>query len=237
MTKLSQLISLPVFSIFEGNMEGIVENALINLDRNTIEFLIIYSEDDNLKKIIAFNDIYSLSESGIAIKNSSYINLSESMELKSCKCYNPINTFAFKTDGSMLGKVQDVEFTKNKVSGFVISNTTYPIKSILSFNDKLTLIKSTKNQRISNFKLQEIKANIMETKVSIFNSTPNIKDIIITPKKAVINYNFLLNRKVTKDISAPSGEVLLKKDAKISLSTINTAKQFGKIKELTLYSK
>ncbi len=237
MTKLSQLISLPVFSIYEGKLEGTIENALLNAENNKIEFLLVYNEEDNLKKLVAFNEIYSISESGIAVKNSAFLNLYESMELKSCKCYNPINTMVFKVDGSYLGKVTDVVISKNKVTSFLINDIETDIKEVLSFNNSLTLIKSKLGQRASAFKLPEIKTKVLDTKVSIQSPSPTRNQMVITPKRAVVNYSFLINRHVTKDILSTTGEVLLKRDTLVTLGVINLAKQFGKLKELTLFSK
>ena len=55
--------------------------------------------------------------------------------------------------------------------------------------------------------------------------------------KQITNYNFLINRIITKDIKNFSGEIIANKDTIVSIKTINKLRRYGKLKELLLYSK
>lgn len=56
------------------------------------------------------------------------------------------------------------------------------------------------------------------------------------PKKSTTKNNFLIGRKVQKNIYSFNHELIIKKNTKISEKTILTAKSHSKLKELSLYS-
>lgn len=57
------------------------------------------------------------------------------------------------------------------------------------------------------------------------------------PKKATTNDNFLLNRKVEKNIYSFNNELIIRKNARVTDKVILIAKTHSKLRELTLYSK
>ena len=239
MTNLSRVISLPVYSIYESEYKGVVENALIHPTTRKIEWLVIYNEETDTKSVLKFEKIYKISDFAVLIRNSSQIQLYESVELELSNLYNPINSQVITCDGKDLGRVIDVEISKNRVEKLVLENSTIPHNKILSFSDKITFIKTSSNQTQSRF--QNKKVNIVKIERTELEQKVNIlekkEEPLSTPKKAVVNYNFLINRIITKDIASSTGEVIAKKDTKINLSIIDNIRQHGKLKELTLFSK
>ena len=213
MTNLSHLISLPVYNIFEVRYEGTIENVLINTTTGKLKNLIIYDEENDLKKVVPFNKVYAINENGLTIKNSSCVTLYESVELQISKQFNPINSKAIKTTGEYLGCVQDVTFLNGQVQYFIINNIKTQFNKVLNFTNKLTILKSNETQMPCHFKIKKIKVKktfnyAKEQNVNILTDDNKI----ITPQKAVINYNFLINRKVTKDIFSNMGVKIVKKD-------------------------
>lgn len=239
MVNLSRLISLPVISIYEVTFEGIVENVLINTTTKKVEWLVIYDEENDLKKVISFNKIYTINDSGISIKNSSCIHLYESVELQLSSSFNPINSYVFSLNDENLGKVKDVQINNGRLENLVLENNLIPCSMLLSFNNKVTVVKQKINQRLSNFqkkKVSFLKIDDQTTEYKV-NILDNEEEQIYIPKKAVVNYNFLINRITTKDILTSSGEVIAKKDSIITLNLIDIVRKNGKLKELTLFSK
>lgn len=57
------------------------------------------------------------------------------------------------------------------------------------------------------------------------------------PKTMLANFEFLIGRKLEKNIYSPSKELIGKKNAKITTDTINKAKIYFKLRELTKYSR
>lgn len=82
----------------------------------------------------------------------------------------------------------------------------------------------------------------------LFNTEPNVDAVPIKPKKKTIlqqdclpkivasKNNFLIGRKVTKNIYSFNHELIIKKNTRVTEKTIVTAKSHSKIKELSLYS-
>lgn len=241
MLNISCLISLPVVSIYDVRLEGIIENVLINKTTKKLEWLVIYDEENDLKKVVPFNKVYSINNNGISIKNSSCINLFESIELQLDSLHNPINSYVYSFDDGITGRVKDIQVNNGHIENFIIDNKLVPHSMILSFTNQLTIIKQKQTQKLSNFSYKKIRIsklleidNNTEHKVNILD---NSNKEIYVPKKAVVNYNFLINRTTTKDISTSSGEVIVKKDSVITLNLIDNIRKNGKLKELTLYSK
>ena len=62
------------------------------------------------------------------------------------------------------------------------------------------------------------------------------KNNTILPQRTVANFNFLLNRKVSKNIVNFNGEIIIKENQIINSKVLDIAKNNGKIRELTKYS-
>lgn len=58
-----------------------------------------------------------------------------------------------------------------------------------------------------------------------------------TPHRIIADYNFLLGRTLTADISSYSGEKLASKGERVTVETVETVRRHGKLMELTLSSK
>lgn len=56
------------------------------------------------------------------------------------------------------------------------------------------------------------------------------------PNRTIMNYNFLINRKVSKNIVNFNGEIIIKENQIINSKILDIARINGKIRELTKYS-
>lgn len=249
MAKISELISQYVISLYNGKIEGVIENALFNLETGRAKHLVVYNYNDDATYVLPINKVYSLGDGAITIRNSSALNLYESRELELIELCNPINNSAFKTSGDLLGIVTDLELdSKFYITHFIINNEQQLAKNMVaSFNNQTLIVQDEKVKvNIKNFydktKINPKNAdtrivNILQIKENSSNENINITPVkTLIPNRAIANYNFLINRKVNKNILSQNGDLLIKQNTKINASTINLARLNGKLSELTKFS-
>lgn len=236
MLKVSQLITLPIINIYNLKIEGHVENVVFNHNKKTLELLKIYDESLETYKAIKFQDIYSITNTAIFIKNASKITLYENAEYLFNNLSNPINTPAFLLNSNKLGAISDISINqKGLIENIIINNAEYSANKIVGFSNDLLLLSDTPIN-LKKFKPIPLKIKQVITQqntqpvVSILNST-------ITPKREITDQTFLLNRKVLKDIKTPNGEIIVRQNSTVTMSTINKVKYYGKLKELAFNSK
>ncbi len=225
MSKISEIISLPVYSINDRKIVGHIENAL--LSAREIKFFVIYNEDDDLHYLLSPQNIYGQSDNAVTIKNNSSITLMQNEEKALEDITNPLNTTVINTLGQTYGVVKDVELCGKKITNIICDQEIDP-KQLLYFSKDITMLKSRENEKISSFALRRPSSKTPERLVQIVD---------VAPLREVVGNNMLIGRKATQDITGINGEILIKANTTITTKTLNKIKYSGKLKELTLHSK
>lgn len=225
MPNISQLISLPVYSINECKCIGHVENILLN--SKGIKFFVIYNEDEDSKKLLSPKSIYGITEKAITIKNIGKITLMQNEDKSLETLSNPINTLALSTRGEVFGKIKDVETIDYKIVKYISEKDINP-NEVLYTNNKITMLKSVKNEKISTFTIKKPRKTANDRIVTIQN---------IAPMREIVTNSMLLGRKATQDITGLNGEIIIKANSVITDKILNKIKYSGKLKELTIHSK
>lgn len=239
MAKVSNLISKYVISLFNGNLEGVVENILFDSVTNKAKYFVVFNENTDLTYVLPTNKIFSIGQDAISIKNNSCLSLYENKELELNKLTNPINSMAFSVEGNFLGYVTDIDLEKNyTIKSLIVNNQEISLKNIAGFNLNTTIVNFDNKVNIKKFydrkKIISSEDNRVVNIVKLeTNSSPSIS---IAPNRAIANYAFLINRRVAKNILSQNGSLLIKQNSRINAETINIARQNGKLKELTKYS-
>lgn len=228
MIKLSKLISIPVINIFDLKQEGVIENVLVDFKTKKAKFLVVYNEENDTYKTIAFKDVYTFGDDAVMIANASKITLYENTELQLKNLVSPLNTICYNLEGTKIGKTTEINLQKDFLHSIEIGENSYPISQVKALNNSIGIV-SNSNINITRFK---VKSNFKTTKNNI-----KVSISATTPAREIANYNFLLSRKLTKDITNENGEVLARSGSRITIATINKLKYYGKLKELTLNSK
>ena len=227
MTKLSEIISLPVYSIIDRKKIGNIENVL--LDKKRVKYYILYDENSDLKYLLNPQKIYGQTSFCITIKNTQSLLLLESEEKAISLLSNPINSTAISSLGKYYGRVKDVIIDKTNITE-IIADMPILCEKILYLGENLTLIKSRENEKLSNFSIKTPKfKDDKSSKVTIQHSS--------TPLREIVNNNILIGRKTTQDILGINNEILVRSGTIINNRILNKIKYSGKLKELTLYSK
>lgn len=226
------MIGKPIVSIYDGKIEGIVKNVLFDKKLTKILALQIFDDNSQEEKIVKEQDIYFVGQDAITIKNSSCVLFDFADE----NCFaSPVNKNIFTTQGNTVGKIVDVELDdSNKTTKLLTTATQIAITNVLSAGEDVILLKPQKSAKLQQFKsknkIPQNKNNIVVT----------IQNKIMPPQKpkkiTTSNVDFLIGRKISKNLYADNGELLAKKGTKISAVVIETVCKNGKLKELTTLS-
>ena len=218
-----QLISLPVYSINEQNIVGIVTNVYIY--RKKITALLITDETSFDEYILFTKDIYSFGQAIVLITNLSKLHLHQSVELQLAKYTTPLGKHFIKLDGSIFDIIKNIEFDgKFNILNIYHGNNKTDIKNVTILS----------NCCIFSNHLHK-KAHPVKTKFPKFD---NLKDVKVEIQdKQFSGIASLVGKHTTKDILSQNGEVLVKKNSKITSGLIAKLSYLGKLNELQLYSK
>ena len=237
MWKVSNIISSFVVSVFNGQIEGVVSNILFN-EKKHAKYLII-SQNDEQFLVLNTSDIYKLGDGAVIIKNSDCLNLMSNMELEIKNYFSPINSIIVSVEGNFLGYVTDMELDEkfNILSFESSTKNNVNLSTVINISESviITSDNTLKKPKLSNFKPKYTIEKLAE------NSTQQTVEILtnsgaILPNRTVANYNFLINRKVSKNIVNFNGEIIIKENQIINSKVLDIARINGKIRELTKYS-
>lgn len=234
MLKISQLISLPIINIYEVKIEGYIEKVVFNPNKKTAEYMVIYDENNDSYKLVKFQDVYKFGDGAVLIRNNTKITLYENNELEQSSLVSPINAQCYALDGNNMGKITDISITYGGAIQEIYASNNYLSAQIIGITNDLILVSPNKKVSIKNFRHLPKKIKPITT---LNEPIVTILENISSPQIQPNNYNFLLNRKILKDIKNSSGEVIAHKDSYVNLNTIQKLKYYGKLKELTLNSK
>ncbi|MBQ2864347.1 MAG: hypothetical protein IJE91_02640 [Clostridia bacterium] len=237
MWKVSNIISSYVVSVFNGQIEGVVSNILFN-EKKHAKYLII-SQNDEQFLVLDTANIFKLGDGAVIIKNSDCLNLMASKELEIKNCFSPINSIVVSLNGNFLGYVTDIELDEK----FNILSFSSTNKNAVSLNEIINLSESViitthgvnNKPKLSRFKAKQQINNIQPKSDTRVVSALTEPDTIL-PNRTVTNYNFLINRKVSKNIVNFNGEIIIKENQIINSKVLDIARINGKIRELTKYS-
>lgn len=237
MWKVSNIISSYVVSVFNGQIEGVVSNILFN-EKRQAKYLII-SQNDEQFWVLDTANIFKLGEGAVIIKNSDCLNLMESKELEIKNCFSPINSIVVSIEGNFLGYVTDIELDEkfNITSFSSTGSETINLTEIINLSESviITCTNAENKPKLSRFKAKTKIENLVKKEDEQIVSVLTISDTIL-PNRTVTNYNFLINRKVSKNIVNFNGEIIIKENQIINSKILDIARINGKIRELTKYS-
>lgn len=235
MYKVSNIISMPVISIYESKVVGYIQNLLFNSKTKKCEYVVITSPDE-IEYVLHKKDINSITEDSLTIQNQTKLTLKDNEEYNLSTLYNPINATIYDINGKKLQNIKDISLDKSlKIENYLVEeNLSIDKKYIISFTENIAIYSKNNKVKLSNYKP---KSKIIKESYSN-NSLVTIEDkttSFVTEKTT--DSRMLLNRTATKDIILPNGEILIKSGSYITYATIKNACMYGKVIELTKYSK
>lgn len=230
MSKVSNIISSYVVSVYNGQIEGIVNNILFN-NKKQAKYLVI-SQNDEQFLVLETKDIYKTGEGAVIIKNSDVLSLMESSELKMKECFSPINSIVVSIDGNYIGHVSDIELdNKYNIKNFIVDGQVFDLNKVINISESAIIINTLDiKTNLSKFKS---KTKIVIGNERITNQTVSVmSNQTILPNRTMLNYNFLIGRKVSKDILNFNGEIIIKENQTVNSKVLDIARINGKLREL-----
>lgn len=243
MIKISEIISMPVISIYEGEQQGIIFNILFDSKLKKCKFACVLNETDKIKKVLNINHIYKIGKDCIFLKNNSILDLECNNDRIIDNYLSILNVNVFDLNGTKLGICFDVEIdNKFNILNIILNNNQKISKNKLVNISKNAILVYDSPVRISKFKPNNNTSinNIKDNKVimlSEIDSTITQKSNYQSNTKIITDSHFLLDRIIEKDIQAINGEIIAKKNTTINKNTISKASKYGKLIELARYSK
>lgn len=244
--QLSDILSKPVISLYDGTNEGFIINACFNKNLQKLKYLIVAGQektDEEEIYVLDLNNVYEIGKDAIVIKNNSSLELLSNLDGNFC-INNPINSTAYTTDGADLGHVKDVTLDNDlNITQFTLSSTTLSNDKLASFSNGTIIFQSNdKTINVKKFRPGYKKpTNDLNQPVKIL-SLPKLEDNKkyklqeATIQRLTANTSLLLGRKLTKQIQTQNGELIARKDSRITPKIITTATNHQKLRELALYS-
>ena len=237
MYKISDIISTPVISLYEGEHIGIIYNIMFDYRQKKCNFACILNENDNILRIIKFKDIFKIGNDCIFIKNLTCLDLETNCEKEMEENTNPINLKVYNLSCEFLGTSHDIIVDDNfRISQIVLNNG-----KIIERNDILNIGKSTiivgSDVSIQKFKpvVKSIKIQNSPKKVMILSDFINSETN--TQNKIITDFRFLIGRILSQDVIALNGEMIARKDSIVTKDIVNKASSYGKLVEIARYSK
>lgn len=230
MSKVSNIISSYVVSVYNGQIEGIVNNILFN-NKKQAKYLVI-SQNDEQFLVLETKDIYKTGEGAVIVKNSDVLSLMESSELKMKECFSPINSIVVSIDGNYIGHVSDIELdNKYNIKNFIVDGQVFELNKVINISESAIIINTLDiKTSLSKFKS---KTKIIMGNERITNQTVSVmSNQTILPNRTMLNYNFLIGRKVSKDILNFNGEIIIKENQTVNSKVLDIARINGKLREL-----
>ena len=151
MNKISNIISLPVISIYEGNLLGYIHNVIFDYKLKKCKYACIFNENENIMNAISFDNIYSIGKDCLFIKNNSVLELKENCDNEFFNGKNPINFKIYTLQGECLGEVTDIEIDKNYNIKSILLNNGQVIKHSAIINIGNTILVSNNKFQLSKF--------------------------------------------------------------------------------------
>ena len=257
MYKISDIISKPVFSLYEGINIGTIKSFWYNERTKKIKgFFIFDDETEAHEHFVPINKIFSIGENCLIVKNIksiiAQINVDENVIM---------NLSAITTAGADLGKISDIYIDENyEVKAFETTKRfVAPAEKLVNigrdvvifdFNEvpiKISRLKPI--SVISSVDLPEIKVSILNDSSEIISKNYSQNDFkkenkiessfkerqkqeIGLPKKLFVNQKTIIGKRANKTVIGMNAEVIVKDMQIITDKIYQKAKKHSKLFEL-----
>lgn len=230
-----------VVSISTANELGGVKGVYIEKATKSPVYLGVDGESGigvlKIKDVFCYNDIITV------LRDEAVAPLQEAEQ------YTLIDIGAeiYDVKAFRIGALSDIKLTPTSPNACLISqDCAVKMQKIVGLQSKLILVNTQRKQLQKRLSApQTMVLQKAEEPLALSSSQPEISASFPTayqdsnaPKERVIsNYNFLLGRRVLRDIVGINQELLVRKDTIITPRLIAQAKQIGKLIDLSLNSK
>jgi sporulation protein YlmC with PRC-barrel domain len=256
---ISDLLSKPIITIYEAQMVGTALTALFDKKmRRAFALLAVSDEDeDEIFYTVPLVRIEK-ADNALTIKNRNCVHVYKEDPLL-VRC--PINHSVFSTSGESKGVVRDISYDDStlEVIALITDMGEIPASSVVSVSDSIVMIKgegftgaqAPRKRKSAPKKPKEEKAPLPEIKAIplVFEDAEEAEETPedipfsyfapsrYSPARIISDYSFLLGRKVLQDVYSTAGDLIIEGGTIIKAETVETARKYGKLVELTVGSR
>lgn len=226
--QLSNIIGLPVYSIYECERVGYVLNIILGHKFNKICHLIISDEENEAIYTVNMRNIYKINDECILIRNKTKLSVN------SVQSNNIINNTVITLEGKK-DVVQDVLLDQGfNVEKIECQKTSFGCNDILcNANNILILKNNNTNIKRKNFRPRPKKINVTSVSQPV-----SILDNITRPTPLKVNSSGnIIGKHLSNNLYSHQNEILATKGSLINQNTINLARQFGVVNQLIALAK
>lgn len=261
MYKISEVISRPVYTIYEGAQVGTVINFLYDNISKKIKGFFVFDDTSDQDLYVNSKNIYKLGSDNLLVKNRNKIDISK-FENKGILNLNMISVV-----GENAGEVKDVFFDDkfNICSVETKKGVIIPAKNIINIgldvvifdnddnkvnvarmkpinrilledipNIKVSILEETKLSTIPIISSNFDQTNFVEEKKIISQPIKEIaKNKLILPPKILSNPKSIIGKYAKEMICGLNGEVIIKKGQMVTEKIVEKAQKHSKLFELT----
>lgn len=217
--KYTDFIGQKVVSCFEAKLDSYVVDII--LKNNKIFKFVLADFETEETKILTIKDVFCVGKNAILIKNLQKIAISNTNLTQ-----NLIKKEVFDIFGNSFVEITDIEFLEDfSINKITTKTNSFKPKQIINIGQVVLINSSDTNFSNKNFypRKKLLIKKTFEQKVSILNS--------VFPTKIVSN-NFLIGKKLFKNLNTKNGLILARKNDVITPATIQNAKKHNVFNEL-----
>lgn len=221
MSKISNIISKQVVSLYEANLVGTIVNVFFDEKLCKLKGLIVIDDENEKEYELSLKDVFSMSKDAFVIKNVSKLKeviLQEDFN-------NPINKVCISINGEILGKIIDVEIDNGVVENIILENGNQLSSSMVVACENVVIVNDTNSSvKRSGFapKMKKINTDNIIVKIQQSNVEDEKKQVQLIPPRFVAKS--MLGQVSLKTVKGLNNEIIVKKGELITSAIIEKAR-------------
>lgn len=232
MSKISDIISKQVVSLYEARLVGTIVNVNFDEKFSKLKNFIVVDEEGDRELELSVKDVYSQKDSFV-IKNEAKLKA----VFFEAETNNPINKICITIAGEVLGKISDVELCGEEVKEILLESGVKVTPEQVVACESVLIINSGENKvKRAGFAPRAKKVNTDNIVVNI-QEEENSSEEKITPKPVqLVPPRFvaktLLGQISLKTIKGLNNEIIVKKGEQITNKVLERAKLHNVLNQL-----
>ena len=232
MSKISEIISKQVVSVYEAKIVGTVVNVTFDEKLSKLKSFIVIDENSDEEYELSFKDVYAEKDSFI-VKNLTKLKGVYFEAFNN----NPINKICLSVQGEVLGKVTDIEVCGEDVATIILNNgSRVEPKNVLACESVLIINCGENKVKMANFAPRTKKVNTDNIVVKIQEEESAFEEKIIERPVQLVPPRFvaktLLRQISLKTIKGLNNEIIVKKGEQITNKVLERAKLHNVLNQL-----
>ena len=232
MSKISDIISKQVVSLYEARLVGTIVNVNFDEKFSKLKNFIVVDEEGDRELELSVKDVYSQKDSFV-IKNEAKLKA----VFFEAETNNPINKICITIAGEVLGKISDVELCGEEVKEILLESGVKVTPEQVVACESVLIINSGGNKvKRAGFAPRAKKVNTDNIVVKI-QEEENSSEEKITPKPVQLFpprfvAKTLLGQISLKTIKGLNNEIIVKKGEQITNKVLERAKLHNVLNQL-----